>query len=453
MSHLAPKRLPLALPLLLAALVAPAAAHGNGFALDIQGAFSNGTATAGAASAHDPAGQFANPAVLASLEGTQLVLGGMLIAGRAPYTDGGSTLLGGAMPLPGANGDGAQAGTVPWVFASHRLSPSLAVGFQLAAPFGLTSDYGKSKGFYGRYQGVESVIESVAFGPTVAWRPTSSLAVGAGLSARRDHALIGQAADIGSLCVAQRMELGESADEAVANCTADGMPPGGADGYAKFDANGWAWTLTLGVTFEPVAGTRLGLGYRHEAQGEVEGDAKPDAALAAATGFAGDTAASMKLPLPDFFTLSLEQKVGAALTLHAAFQYSLWSRWDTITLTPEDPANPVGGDSQQGFRSVFRVSGGAAYAVSPGLELFGGVAFEQSPITDRYRQATLPERDSLIAGLGAQLALGRVTLGAVYQRVQMLGESKIDQDTGSDHLVGSVEGSANVAALQLGWRG
>ena len=68
--------------LLTAALLAPAAARADGFALDIQGLYSNGTASAAAASTRDPAGMFANPAVLASLEGTQLVAGGQIIAGK-----------------------------------------------------------------------------------------------------------------------------------------------------------------------------------------------------------------------------------------------------------------------------------------------------------------------------------------------------------------------------------
>jgi long-subunit fatty acid transport protein len=92
--------------------------------------------------------------------------------------------------------------------------------------------------------------------------------------------------------------------------------------------------------------------------------------------------------------------------------------------------------------------------MAPGLDLFGGVAYEQSPVTTRYRQPSLPESNSLIAGLGADARLWHgITFGAVYQRVQMLHASQIDVtgQTG-DRVVGTVKGSANLAVVQVGWR-
>src|SRR5512142_947325 len=100
--------------LLLALLAAPSAARGNGFALDIQGVYANGTAGAAAGDPRGPAVQFVNPAALAALDGTRITAGGMLVYPRAPYTDGGSTLALGSSPIVGQNGDGATNGVAPW---------------------------------------------------------------------------------------------------------------------------------------------------------------------------------------------------------------------------------------------------------------------------------------------------------------------------------------------------
>jgi long-chain fatty acid transport protein len=439
--------------LALAALLDPAAARGNGFALDIQGLFSNGTASAGAAEPRDPAAQFANPAALAFLEGTQVVAGGMLILPRAPYADRGSTLLGGAAPLPGAGGDGARTGRVPWLFASHRASPDLALGFAISAPFGLATDYGPGAGFYGRYQGVESRIEATAFGPAVAWKATRLLALGLGLAVRRDRAVIGQALDLGSICVGQAAAGGDP--DPVGTCAGMGLAPGASDGYARFSGDGWGWTLSGGAMLEPRPGTSLGLAYRHESKARVKGREAFDAAALAFLGFGGEPGARVDLPFPDFLNASASQRVGEALTLMAGFQYSFWSRFDTVDLVPDDPANGLRVESKQGFRSSFRISLGADWAVRPGIDLFGGAAFEQSPITDRYRQVSLPERDSAIAGAGAEAALGHgFAAGAAYQRVQMIGPSRIDQAGATgDRLVGRVRGSADLAIVQVRWRG
>ena len=435
---------------LAAAWLVPSIAQANGFALDIQGLFSNGTASAGAGSARDAAGQFANPAVLASLEGTQVVAGGMLIAPRAPYTDQGSTLLEGSAPLPGSNGDGAQTGAAPWVFASHRVSDDLAIGFAFTTPFGLTTSYGRD--FYGRYQGVKSQIDAIAFGPSIAWRVSEGLAVGAAVAARHDRAILSQALDLGSICVGQAAAAGDP--DPLSTCGSSGLTPGRSDRYARFSGSGWGWTLSGGVTFEARPGTTLGIGYRHESSGRVSGHQSFDPPAEAVLGFGGRPGAKLDIPFPDFLTVSATQRVGPAVSLVAAFQYTFWSRFDTLELVPDDPASGLDVSSKQGFRNAFRLSAGAVWAVHPGIDVFGGAAFEQSPVTDRYRQAGLPERDSILAGLGAEAALGLgLTAGAAYQHVQMMGSSGIDQSgqTG-DRLVGKVRGSADLGIVQIGWR-
>jgi long-chain fatty acid transport protein len=464
MARLASDRRSRSLSLLLAAaLLAPAAARANGFALDIQGVFSNGTASAGAASTHDAAGMLANPAVIAHLEGFNLVVGGQYIAGKAPYTDKGSTELTGVVvpgpldltsPVQGTNGDGAKAGAAPWLFASYRVSPELAVGFSAYAPFGLKTDYGRSSKFYGRYQGVESDVESFAFGPAIAWRPIPQVSIGVSAAARRDSATIGQAIDLGAAC------LDATGDPAACGGLGYSL---GRDGYLRYTANGWGWTASLGVLVEPVPGTLLGAAYRHESTSKVKGhEAFDDEAKTffthPAVGYTinGDPGASAKLPLPDFMTLSLEQKLGKSFELLAAVQVTFWNRFHTVTLTPDDPANGIGELAQvQGYRNALRASAGGVWTVCPGADLFAGVAFEQSPITTKYRQAGLPERDSLIAGAGVDAKVWRnLTVGAVYQRVQGLGTAQIDYtDDAKNRVYGSVKSHANVFAAQIGWRG
>ncbi|HET9554828.1 MAG TPA: outer membrane protein transport protein [Anaeromyxobacteraceae bacterium] len=443
----------------LALVLAPAAARANGFALDLQGTFANGTAGAGAAAARDPAAQFANPAVLAALDETHVVAGGMLVVPSARFTDGGSTILAGAAPLPGSGGDGASAAGVPWIFASHRLRPSLVAGFGVASTFGLATRYAGD--FVGRYQGTESRIEALAFGPALAWSPVERWAVGASVAARYDRVLLKQALDLGSACVAALSgTLGAGAPGA---CQAQyGLVPGQTDGSGRFKGTGWGWTANVGVTFEPVPGTTLGLAWRHEAKATVKGDetfALPAGAAAFFTdvgqaGALGGSRARLDLDLPDFVTLSAAQKLGKSVTLHGALQYSLWSRFDTVTLRPDDPATGLEVRSRQGYRNAVRLAVGAAWSVRKRFDLYGGVAYEQSPITDAHRQATLPERDSILVGLGGEVALtDSFTLSLGAQHVEAVGASKIDQTgEGGDRLVGTAKVRATLALLQVGWR-
>src|SRR5512138_3628081 len=205
---MAPTSLRLALLAVVVPALLPSPARGNGFALDTQGVFANGTAGAGVGAARDAAVLFTNPAGISALDGTRVTGGGMLVLPRAPYTDAGSTLAVGA-PIPGTDGDGATNGAAPWVFASRRLSPSLTIGFGLAAPFGLAADFGRDSGFVGRYQGIESRIEALAFGPALAWRIADAVAIGASFEARRDRVVQSLSLDLGSACVGALAQQGD----------------------------------------------------------------------------------------------------------------------------------------------------------------------------------------------------------------------------------------------------
>jgi long-chain fatty acid transport protein len=441
-------------------LLLPAAARSNGFALDIQGTFANGTAGAGAGASRDPAALFVNPAALAWQEGTSVTAGGMLVVPSAPFTDGGSTLPDGMTAIPGQGGDGASNGLVPWVFASHRLSPAFTVGFGLTTPFGLATDFGRDANFVGRYQGIESTIESLSFGPALAWRGATWLAVGAQVAARRDHVVQSLAMDFGSACVGALAEQGDP--DPAGTCAAGfGLVPGTTDGHGRFAGDGWSWTATLGVAVQPASGTTLGLAWRHEAQGEVRGDETFDlppgaADFLAAAGMPGaytGSGARMKLDLPDFVTLHGEQRLGP-VTLLAAVQWSRWSAFDAVTLQADSEATGLTVSSVQGYRDAWRFALGAAWEVRPGIDLYAGVALEQTPVQDAYRQATLPEKDSILAALGGEVGLGAgFSLAAGWQHVEATGTAAIDQVGGAgDHLVGTARTRADLALAQVTWR-
>lgn len=441
---------------LVLALLVPVAARSNGFALDLQGVYANGTAGAAAGDPRDPSVQFVNPAALAALDGTQVTAGGMLVFPRAPFTDAGSTLAVG-LPVPGQNGDGAQNGQVPWVFVSQRVTTNVTVGFGLTTPFGLATDFGRDASFVGRYQGVESRIESIELGPAVGWHVGGRMAVGAALAARRDHVVQSLALDLGSSCVGT---LGGDAN-AASTCAAPpyGLVPGQTDGYGRFVGDGWSWTTTIGATLAPVEGTTVGLAWRHEVPGSVRGHESftlpPGGAelLAAAASDLTGSGAAVRLTPPDLVTLNASHPLGN-VTLLGALQWTRWKDFDTVELVPDSPATGLAVTSVQNYRNTLRLALGAAWAVRPGLAVYGGAAYEQTPIRDAYRQATLPEVDSILLAVGGEVAIGAgVSLAAGWQHVEPTGSSPIDSVSElGDRLVGSARTRAELVLAQLTYR-
>jgi long-chain fatty acid transport protein len=443
----------LAAPLAAALLAAPSAARANGFALDIQGAYANGTAGAAAGDPRGPAVQFVNPAALAALDGTRIAAGGMLVYPRAPYTDAGSTLAAGA---PRENGDGATDGRVPWVFASQRVTPNVTLGFGVTTPFGLASDFGRDRAFVGRYQGIESKIESIELGPAAGWHVGGRMNVGAAVAARRDHVVQSIAIDLGSQCV---LAAGD------ATCGALGLAPGTSDAYARFDGEGWSWATILGATLEPVEGTIVGVAWRHEVRSTIRGDESfalpPGGAEFLAAAAAGDptvsslagSRAGMQLRLPDFVTLHASHRLGS-VTLLGALQWTRWKDFDAVELVADSPATGLSVRSDQQYQNAIRLALGANWTVRRGLDVHGGVAYEQTPIQDAYREATLPEVDSILVGLGGEVAIAAgFSVAAGWQHVEPTGTSRIDRvGPAGDRLVGTARTRADLVLAQLAWR-
>ncbi|BBO70401.1 hypothetical protein DSCA_43310 [Desulfosarcina alkanivorans] len=52
-----------------------------------------------------------------------------------------------------------------------------------------------------------------------------------------------------------------------------GFTPQGIDGKAKIEGDDWGFGANVGLIFEPLAGTRLGLHYRSKIDHTLEGDA------------------------------------------------------------------------------------------------------------------------------------------------------------------------------------
>ncbi len=445
-----------------AGLVLPAAARANGFALDQQGVYSNATVGAGAADPRDPAAQFANPAALAALEGVRVTAGGMLVYPRAPFTDGGSTLAVGLPIEPVVNRDGAQDGQVPWVFASWRAAPNVTLGFGVTTPFGLATDFGRDSGFVGRYQGIESSITSIEFGPAVGWHVGGRLNVGAAVSARRDRVVQSLSLDMNAVC-AGLVKAGPAPDPAEYAYCSDtfGLTPGKVDAYGSFDGEGWSWAATLGATLDPIEGTTIGVAWRHEVYSTVRGDESFDVpqlgadffAAVGASGALTGSPAGMKLKLPDFLTLHASHRLGS-VTLLGALQWSFWSVFDTIDLVADSPSTGLNVTSVQDYRNALRLALGAAWQIRPAVAVYGGAAYEQTPIRNASRQATLPEVDSILLGVGGEVALGAgFSLAAGWQHVEPTATARIDQlGAAGDRLVGSAKTRADLVLAQLGWR-
>src|SRR5215471_5301073 len=158
-------------------------ALGAGFALQEQNASGLGHAYAGgAAAAEDVSTIFYNPAGLVRLQSTQAVLAANVICLSAKFNNNASQP---AMfqPLGGNGGDAGDCNVVPNFYLGVPFTDKWSFGIGVNVPFGLKTDYDSD--WLGRFQAIESKIETINVNPVLSWEPTKNLTVGGGFSWQR----------------------------------------------------------------------------------------------------------------------------------------------------------------------------------------------------------------------------------------------------------------------------
>ncbi|MGB5080243.1 MAG: outer membrane protein transport protein, partial [Burkholderiales bacterium] len=179
-----------------ACLGLPATVHAVGFALEEQSVSNLGYAFAGgAANAEDASTIFWNPAGMTRLPGRQVVMGLNALYGSARFADQGTTSPAGpAFPITGGTG-GNPVGLnwIPNLYFATDLAPDVKAGIGINTPFGLKTKYPSD--WIGRYQAIDSILESVNINPSIAWKVRDGVSLGAGLNVQYFNATVSNAID------------------------------------------------------------------------------------------------------------------------------------------------------------------------------------------------------------------------------------------------------------------
>ena len=192
-----------------------------------------GLASAGyGARAQDASTVLTNPAGMTRLEGTQVTAGTQVLYAnlglsidRTANTPGGGE---GGNPIgwfPGASG-----------FISHSVSRDLKIGFGTGGNFGLAEKY--DAGWAGRYYGREATLLGASLLPSIGYRVSDNLSLGASL-----HVMYG--------ILKNKTSVNNAA-------------PNLADGELKLSDRKWGVGANFGLLYELDKGTRFGLVYNSQ---------------------------------------------------------------------------------------------------------------------------------------------------------------------------------------------
>ena len=435
---------PTQLSLAVVATLLSGQAMSAGFALNDHSATASGNALAGAAASRsDISFSFWNPALFTNAKSKELYVSGAYVMPDMDVTVNSAsspdynTMTGGQIPVPAQNLGNKAPGNVvddtfvPSIYFAYPLSDKTVVGASLNVPFGLSGEYGDE--WAGRYHSAKTGVKDISLSASIAHQLNNSLSVGGSIQVHRGEVQL---------------------DSAIRNP----LSPND-DGYGSLEADDIAYAFSFGAMYEPVKGTRLGLGYRSDVDFEFEGDAEYSKNIGVVAKGAGidNAAISDNLTFPSVLTLSAEHELNSKLTLGVTAMRTGWSSLDEMRIKFEKGED---GKSQNDtvlsfeFEDQWFYSVGANYQASDKLILRTGLAVDNSPATDEYRSARTPDGDRKWLSLGASYDFGRAgEITAAYTRVDIDDVSVIrdgsfpngsTEDAPRGQLDADYESSANV---------
>lgn len=383
-----PKTLVAALSLIGFAGYASAA----GFQLQYQNLSGLGNAYAGSAAVADNASTvFFNPAGMTQLKEREFSAGAAVIMPSIKFTDTGSSVN--FLAGTGNGGDAGHTAVVPNAYVTWALNKDLYVGLGFGAPFGSKSEYNKP--WLGSAQANSFAIETININPSVGYRVSDAVSVGAGVSYQKIEATYKRAASV-------------SAVGSVSDVT------------AKLGGDSWGWNLGALFTLSPA--TKVGASYRSTISYDTTGDivvTGPSPVLNAA----GTSGAKASLKLPDMFILSATHQLNDKWEVLGDVSWTGWSsipKLDLVrtTATSITPAGALAQVLDTDFRDSTRIAIGANYQYSGDMTLKFGLSFDQTPVkSETTRLVSLPDADRTMLSTGAQLKLGngaKLDLGLGY---------------------------------------
>ena len=176
----------------------------------------------------------------------------------------------------------------------------------------------------------------------------------------------------------------------------------------------------------------------------------PAAGLRAAGMFI-NTRATADLELPQTVSLGAAQQINDRWTVALDVTWTEWSCFDELRVDYETPQPDS--VTEEDWEDTWRCSVGVTYQVNPDWVLRAGTAYDESPIPDAaHRTPRIPDGDRAWLTLGAGIRASEncvVDIGYLHVLFHET-DMNIIGATG-DNLVGSYEGSVDVASIQATW--
>ncbi len=338
----------------------------------------------------------------------------------------------------------AQGGNFNLVPAFHYVAPinnRISFGLSLFSPFGLKTNYGS--GTFARYAATLTSLQVIDLSPSIGFSVNNKLSLGAGVDLQ--HA---------------RAEF----DLTAGNPFLNSIFGTNVDTPSQNVGTSYGYGFHLGAMYQFNEQTRVGLAYFSKITHHLDGTSKFFGPLAndGSGGLQESRNLKSTATLPATTTLSVFHTFNPTWDAMGTVSYTQWSEFSKLVLQNVAGINEgVSANNllvviPENYRNTWNFSVGANYHLNDQWMFKGGVGYDETPSSGRYRNLQLPDSDRIAVAIGTHyqptkqlgLDLGWTHFFAMNTRINNLSQAFGDQTSITN---GSVQASADVFGLQAKW--
>jgi len=354
-----------------------------------------------------------NPAGMTGIDqqhviaGAQVVLPSLKFSAKSVQNNSVLPALQG--PVIGDNGGNAgDIASIPSFFYVKPISDRVRFGFSSTAPLGGGVDYGSD--FVGRYTIRDVSLAGVALTPSVSYKVTDKLSLGAGVSV-----------------------IYTTLEQSIA--IRQGAPDPALDGRVKFEGlDDWAAHGVLGLTYAFTDRLLLGVVYRSEADVDLKGDVRYKDLRNPSLAPLLPSSVKISWTNPQTLEAGLRYRLDDKTQLYVNAGWQDWSEFSNNVLSFGDDRVQT---LDRNWDDTWHAGIAGVYLLSPRSLVSIGFSYESSPVKDKHRTLDFPvdeqwklsaaygwiQSDNLSFSVGATLSfVGDAPLEQTAQRVTVRGD-------------------------------
>lgn len=413
-------------------LISAPPARGAGFLIYEHGVVAMSLAGAFTGLANDPSAIWHNPAGLAWVDGTQLLVGATFI-----FPSGSVTMVN-LTGQPTFN-QKKQIFYPPNFYLTHKLTDRLAVGIGVFAPFGLgTSWPNENNDFPLRYLAVMADMKTIQVNGVVAYKLSDNVSIGGGVYYVNSHL---------------KQDL-------VQLVTIPGVTPVSFDVPASLKGKGTSFGWNAGILFKMDKisfganyRSRFNVDYSGTAVNSLEFVSPPYRPFIPTNGNA-----TLTFKFPDILTFGLAFHISDKVTWTVDYHEYLWKRYDAYTVKIDYPSPFPDAEiiAEPHWKNNPCYRTGLKYQYNDRLTLMGGILFDKTPQPVDDMNPALPDSNRLGVTFGFAQKIGKISLEFAYQYEHFYSRSSdhhfIFGPISPNPARGTYKAMAHLFGLNLGYR-